>query len=148
MKSEQRQWILLVEDNPHDAELIKRALSSQLTDCDIIHAKDGVEAVEILKEADGNPPKIVLLDCKLPRVSGIEVLKSIKSDESSKMLPVVIFSSSDMRSDIEAAYQHGVNSYLVKPINFEELETMLRAAAEYWLRINRVAVAGRWEGQA
>jgi two-component system, response regulator len=139
--------ILLVEDNPLDAELTMTALTSGKVANNITWVKDGAEALDYLfrqgeyaARADVLP-RLVLLDLKMPRVNGIEVLKAIKSDERTKRIPVVVMTSSEEESDIARTYDLGVNSYVVKPLDFNAFSDVTRQAGYYWLAINR-AVAG------
>ena len=139
--------ILLVEDNPLDAELTMTALTSGKVANSITWVKDGAEALDYLfrqGEYAGRAdvlPRLVLLDLKMPRVNGIEVLKAIKSDERTKRIPVVVMTSSEEESDIARTYDLGVNSYVVKPLDFNAFSDVTRQAGYYWLAINR-AVAG------
>ncbi|MBI2215327.1 MAG: response regulator [Acidobacteria bacterium] len=133
--------VLLVEDNPSDVELTVRALRRAGLESGVHIAGDGVEAMEYLFGAkpEGAParrPALVLLDLKLPRVSGLELLAAIKSNEASKSIPVVILSSSREVRDIDDAYRAGANSYIVKPVEFEEFTAAIARVAEYWLGIN------------
>ena len=132
--------VLLVEDNPNDAELTMRALRKRNLANKLFHAKDGAEALDFVF-AQGpfvhrrveNGPKVVLLDLKLPKVDGLEVLRRIKSDERTKKIPVVVMTSSREDKDLDTCYENGVNGYVVKPVEFEDF---CRAVAElgfYWL---------------
>jgi CheY-like chemotaxis protein len=136
--------ILLVEDNPNDLELTKRALRKGNLTNNIHVARDGAEALEFLfcegayahrKIDDG--PKVVLLDLKLPKVDGLEVLKRIKTDERTKSIPVVVLTSSKEQKDVVESYQLGVNSYIVKPVNFEGFATAVQEIGMYWLLLNQ-----------
>ncbi len=135
--------ILLVEDNPQDMELALRALKKANVSNLIQVARDGAEALDFVfgegvhagrKLADG--PKVILLDLKLPKVDGIEVLKRLKSDPRTKVIPVVILTSSKEQRDVVESYQLGVNSYLVKPVNFERFAEAVRDLGFYWLLLN------------
>lgn len=135
--------ILLVEDNPLDAELTMTALESGKVANHITWVKDGAQALDYIfrtgeyaARAD-IPPRLVLLDLKMPKVSGIEVLRAIKSDERTRRIPVVVMTSSDEESDITRTYDLGVNSYVVKPLDFNALADVTRQAGYYWLAINR-----------
>lgn len=137
--------ILLVEDNPLDAELTMTALTSGKIANNITWVKDGVEALDYLfrrGEYAGRSdelPRLVLLDLKMPRVNGIEVLTAIRADERTKRIPVVVMTSSEEESDIAKTYDLGVNSYVVKPLDFNAFSDVTRRAGYYWLAINRAA---------
>jgi len=136
--------ILLVEDNPNDAELVIRALKTNDMAVDIVHVIDGQAALDFLfgtgaykKGRDVNlHPKLVLLDLKLPKIDGIEVLRRLRAQESTKLLNIVILTSSNEDQDIEACYRHGANSYIVKPVDFESLIKTVSAVGMYWMKIN------------
>ena len=134
--------ILLVEDNPNDAELAMRALKKNNITNRILHLKDGEEAInylfpnsETLKVHE--KPKVILLDLKLPKVDGLEILKRLKSDESTKLIPVVVLTSSQEDKDILESYKLGVNSYVTKPVDFEKFLNAVGNLGLYWLLINR-----------
>ena len=136
--------ILLVEDNPNDAELTVRALKKHHLANRIYVAEDGAQALDILfargkyaQRENSVPPKIVLLDLKLPRVSGLEVLKEIKSDVRTKNIPVVVVTSSGEDPDIKQAYDLGANSYVVKPVDFEQFFEAMGNLGLYWLLVNQ-----------
>ena len=135
--------ILLVEDNPNDVELTLRALSKNNLANRVHVVTDGVEALDFIfaknnySERDINDtPKVILLDLKLPKVSGLEVLKQIKSDKKTKTIPVVVLSSSKEESDIIESYQLGVNSYIVKPVNFDQFVKSVSELGLYWILLN------------
>jgi two-component system, response regulator len=127
--------VLLVEDNPNDAELTLRALHKRNLGTRVVVARDGVEALEVLERSQ-LPPKVVLLDLKLPRLSGLEVLKQLKSSERTKSIPVVVLTSSREEPDVAASYRLGVNSYIVKPVDFESFATAVVEVGLYWLLLN------------
>ena len=137
--------VLMVEDSPNDAELIKRALSKLNIANKIFWAKDGAEALDFIfctgaytgRDAKTHPLKVILLDLKLPKVNGLEVATKIKSDEHTKIIPIVIVTSSQEDRDLKAAYALGVNSYIVKPIEAENFVKALSEAGLYWLAINK-----------
>jgi CheY-like chemotaxis protein len=135
--------ILLVEDNALDAELTMTALNGGKVANRITWVKDGAQALDYLfrtgefAQRDDPPPRLVLLDLKMPKVSGIEVLKAIKSDERTRRIPVVVMTSSEEESDLARTYDLGVNSYVVKPLDFNALADMVRQSGYYWLAINR-----------
>ena len=127
--------ILLVEDSKDDAELTIRAITSNKITNRIQLAKDGVEAMEFL--ASGQPlPRLILLDLKLPRMNGLEVLQAIRDDPRTRVLPVVILTSSREEPDVARAYELGVNSYIVKPVEFEAFVKAVTDAGLYWLLLN------------
>ena len=136
--------VLLVEDNIHDAEMTIRALRKVNLANNLVHVKDGEEALDFIfakgKFADrqeSDQPKVILLDIKMPKVDGIEVLKQLKSRESSKTIPVVIMTSSKEEQDIINSYQLGVNSYVVKPVDFEGFARAVSQLGMYWLLTNQ-----------
>lgn len=136
--------ILLIEDNMNDAELTIRALKKNNLTNKLVHLKDGAEAIDFIF-AEGNYsgrkveniPKVILLDLKMPKVSGIEVLKKIKADERTKKIPVVILTSSKEDPDIQECYRLGVNSYVVKPVQFEEFVKSVSELGLYWMILNQ-----------
>ncbi|MCJ7818393.1 MAG: response regulator [Syntrophales bacterium] len=137
--------ILLVEDNPYDAELTTRALRSKGLANKLLSFADGVEALDFLfgtGEYTGRNlavrPKVILLDLKLPRINGLEVLEKIRADERTKTIPVVILTSSQEESDIVRGYHLGVNSYMVKPVDFDKFFQAVEELGLYWLLLNQV----------
>lgn len=132
--------ILLIEDNPDDEALTLRAISKNSIGNPVVVARDGVEAVDYLFGADdagSRPlPAIVLLDLKLPRIDGLEVLRRIRADERTALLPVVILTTSSEPRDIEQAYQLGANSYIRKPVDYQQFVQTVAALASYWLSLN------------
>jgi len=136
--------IILVEDNPDEAELAIRSLKKNHLANNLIHLDDGAEALDFIfakgkyETRDGFPhPKLILLDLNLPKVSGIEILKQIKSNELTKAIPVVIMTSSKEEKDIIDSYHYGVNSYLVKPVSFETFTKAIKDLGFYWLLLNQ-----------
>ncbi len=136
--------VLLVEDNPADAELTIRALTKNHLANSIHHVKDGAEALDFLFAAGayagrqvGKGPKVVLLDLKLPKVDGLEVLQRIKSDERTRSTPVVVMTSSKEDRDLQGAYKLGVNSYVVKPLDFQQFLDAVQKFGLYWLLVNK-----------
>jgi two-component system, response regulator len=127
--------ILLVEDSPEDAALTMRALSRRNLANRVHLARDGAEALTYLR--DMGKPKVMLLDLKLPKVTGLEVLRQVKSDPRLRSLPVVILTSSREEPDIATAYDLGANSYIVKPVDFEQFVRAVSDAGLYWLLINQ-----------
>ncbi|MBN1453142.1 MAG: response regulator [Anaerolineales bacterium] len=139
--------ILLVEDNPNDEELTLYALKKNNITNHIQVVHDGAEALEYLfctgayaHRKINDPPKVVLLDLKLPKVDGLEVLKSIKSDTRTRTIPVVMLTSSQEERDIVESYQLGVNSYIVKPVDFEQFINVVRQLGLYWMVFNKMPV--------
>jgi len=132
--------ILLIEDNPNEAELTIRSLSKNNLAGRLMHVQDGAEALELIFPA-GLPadaslpfhPKVILLDLKLPRVDGLEVLRYLKADRRTQMIPVVILTSSQEERDVIESYRLGVNSYLVKPVNFGDFSKAVGELGLYWL---------------
>lgn len=136
--------ILLVEDNMADAELTIRALNKAKIANSILHLKDGAEALDFLfakgvyAERDLTKlPKVILLDIKMPKVDGIEVLRQLKANEHTKIIPVVIMTSSSEEKDIVSSYQLGVNSYVVKPVGFEGFAKAVAELGLYWMLLNK-----------
>ena len=136
--------ILLVEDNPNDVELTTRALRKHNLANKLHVAKDGAEALDYLFGADGTlkheKPRVILLDLKLPKVDGIEVLRRIKSDERTKTIPVVVLTSSNQERDLKECYNLGVNSYITKPVEFESFLAAVSELGFYWLLLNQPPV--------
>ncbi len=140
-----RKLILLVEDNPDDEALAIRALKKSNLANEIAVARDGVEALDFLfcegNHADRDPhdgPVVVLLDLKLPKVDGLEVLKKVKTDERTRRLPVVIMTSSSEEQDIVNSYDLGANSYIRKPVDFNQFTEAVAQLGLYWLVLNEV----------
>jgi CheY-like chemotaxis protein len=141
--TEQRADILLVEDNPSDVKLTLHALKTANLANSIHVARDGVEALEFLFGAGLNGdqeiperPKLILLDLKLPRLNGHEVLKRIKDDPRTCGIPVVVLTSSGEERDVMRTYEIGANSYIIKPVDFEQFTEAIRDIGKYWLVIN------------
>jgi len=137
--------ILLVEDNPNDIELTMRALQKQNLASKVFVVKDGAEALEFIFATGAfaerkieNRPKVVLLDLKLPKVDGIEVLRRIKSDERTKQTPVVMLTSSQEERDVLDTYNLGVNSYIVKPVDFSNFVHAVSELGVYWGLLNKL----------
>ena len=135
--------ILLVEDDPSDVELAMHSLKLAKLANRIEVARDGEEALDFLfcrgpydQRTFSNPPRLVLLDLKLPKVDGLEVLRQIKSDPRTKAIPVVILTSSREESDVASGYHLGVNSYIQKPVDFEQFQKVVRELGLYWLVVN------------
>jgi two-component system, response regulator len=135
--------ILIVEDNPRDAELTLRALRKNNLANSVLIAEDGAEALDFFlcrNRFEGrnfnNPPKVVLLDLKLPKVSGLEVLRIVKKDKRTMHIPIVVVTSSREEPDMKEAYELGVNSYVVKPVDFDQFINAMSSLGLYWLLVN------------
>lgn len=136
--------ILLVEDNMSDAELTIRVLKKNNLANKLVHLEDGQEALDFIF-AEGNyshrkiedTPKVILLDLKMPKINGIQVLQKIKSDERTKKIPVVVLTSSKENPDIQECYLLGVNSYVVKPVEFEKFFDTISEIGLYWMTLNQ-----------
>ena len=128
--------ILLVEDDPDHELLTIRALKKSNIANDVRVARDGAEALELLFGENALKPQVILLDLKLPKVEGLEVLRRIREDASTRMLPVVVLTSSDEERDVVRSYQLGVNSYIRKPVNFNDFAEATRQLGMYWLVLN------------
>jgi CheY-like chemotaxis protein len=136
------QKILLVEDDGRDLELAQTALAEEQLANRVVVARDGEEALDYLfrrgqfKTRPAGNPAVIFLDNKMPKVGGLEVLKAIRADEDLKTIPVVVFSSSRETKDLAAFYQHGVNGYVVKPLDFTEFVTAVRQLGAFWATLN------------
>lgn len=137
--------VLLVEDNSSDAELTIRELKKHNMANNLVHLKNGADALDFIF-ATGNyasvrdvafPPKLILLDIQMPKLNGIEVLQKIKAHEKTKLLPVVMLTSSKEDPDIQKCYALGANSYIVKPVNFERFAEAIKHLGFYWLLVNQ-----------
>ena len=136
--------ILLVEDNPTDAELTMRALKKNNLTNKLVWVKDGAEALDFLfangtyaDRSQADLPKLVLLDLRMPKVDGLEVLQKIKADEKTKKIPVVVLTSSKEDEDIVESYELGVNSYVSKPVEFDEFTEAVSTLGLYWILLNK-----------
>lgn len=134
--------ILLVEDSPRDAELALDALSAHHLVNEVVHVRDGVEALDYLYRRgqfggrSGGMPAVVLLDLKMPRVDGLEVLRQMKGDPHLKLIPVVIMTSSREEGDVLRSYELGVNAYVVKPVKFGEFVDAVKQVGAFWAVVN------------
>jgi CheY-like chemotaxis protein len=142
--------ILLAEDNPNDALLTIRSLKQHNLANAIVHVTDGQAAIDYLfakgvySERDPlDLPKVVLLDLKLPKLNGLEVLSLIRDDPRTKILPVVVLTSSQEESDLIESYQIGANSYIVKPVEFEKFSAAIYQVGLYWLLLNKPPISGK-----
>lgn len=136
--------ILLVEDNPSDAELTSRALKKKNMTSRLFHVKDGAEAISFIfgegeysNDTGVNLPKLILLDLKMPKVTGLEVLRKVRGDERTKMIPVVVLTSSKESKDIAQAYGLGANSFVEKPLEFDKYMSAVTDIAHYWMVLNQ-----------
>lgn len=129
--------ILLVEDNPNDAELAIRALKKNNLANNLVHLEDGQEALDYLYDEKNEMPKLILMDVKMPRVDGIEVLRKLKSDEKRRIIPVVMLTSSKEDKDIIEAYNLGVNAYIVKPVDFDQFVKAVTQLGFFWMILNQ-----------
>jgi two-component system, response regulator len=132
-------YILLVEDNPDDVELTKRAFAKNRMTSEVVVLYDGVQACEFLFESDRGGrgyPRIILLDLKLPKLTGLEVLQRIRADERTRLIPTIILTSSTESVDRSEGYRLGANSYVRKPVDFNEFVEAVRQVGLYWLVLN------------
>lgn len=136
--------ILLVEDNPADAELTIRSLKKHGLAKGLVHLENGAEAIDYLfaqreysNRDSMDSPNVILLDINMPKLSGMEVLRKLKSDDRTKMIPVIMLTSSKEEPDIKECYSLGVNSYIVKPVHYEEFVRAVKELGLYWLLLNQ-----------
>jgi CheY-like chemotaxis protein len=139
--------ILLVEDNPDDVELTLRAFKKNNIANDVVVARDGVEALDYLfcqgaytDRNHGENPRLILLDLKLPKIDGLQVLERLRADERTKLVPVVILTSSKEEQDLISGYRSGANSYVRKPVDFNQFLSAVKQIGLYWLLINESPV--------
>jgi len=130
--------ILLIEDNPGDVRLTIEGLSESKVRNTLHVAKDGVEAMDLLRRADGPRPDLILLDLNLPRMDGREVLTAIKSDPKLKIIPVVVLTTSRAEQDILRSYELQANCYITKPVDLEKFMTVVKSIEDFWLTIVRL----------
>lgn len=136
--------VLLVDDNAGDRELVQLSLQDSHCAGEIVVARDGAEALDFLyrrgdfSERTGPPPAIILLDIKMPRVNGIEVLGKIRSDPQLRLIPVVMLTSSPQGRDVEVCYRMGANGYVVKPFDFAQFTATTRTIAQFWCSLNEI----------
>lgn len=142
--------ILLVEDSPYDAELTLRALKKNNLVNHIVHVTDGAEALDFVfargrfaERREADLPQVVLLDLKLPKVDGLQVLREMKSDPTASKIPVVVLTSSQEERDIVESYRLGVNSYIVKPVDFTDFVAAVQILGMYWLMLNEPPTSQR-----
>jgi len=136
--------ILIVEDNPNDAEMALRALKKNNLTNKVLVLKDGEAAInfvfakgEFANRSKSDRPRLILLDLKLPKVDGLEVLKAVKGNPETKIIPVVILTSSQEESDLIESYQLGANSYIIKPVDFDKFVDAVKEVGFYWLLLNK-----------
>jgi two-component system response regulator len=132
--------ILLAEDNPNDAELAIRALKKARIGNEIIHLEDGQEVIDYLYNENNQPPRLILLDLKMPRVDGLQVLKKLKSDVKKRSIPIVVLTSSKQDRDIVDSYDLGVNAYIVKPVDFTQFADAIAALGLFWIVHNQAPI--------
>jgi two-component system response regulator len=137
--------ILLAEDNPADAEMTQRALRKHNLGNRLFWVKDGAEALDFIfcrgayaRRDPSYPPKLILLDIKMPKVDGIEVLRQLKADPATRVIPVVVMTSSNEERDVVESYRLGANSYIVKPVDFPAFLDVVAKIGFYWMLTNRV----------
>ncbi len=131
--------VLLVEDNPDDAELTLRALRKTNAADRLLHVDDGAKAIDFLfNDADSRLPRFILLDLKLPKIDGLEVLRRVKGDQRTRTIPVVILTSSKEERDVVTSYDLGVNSYIVKPVGFDQYMRTVSDVGRYWNDLNQL----------
>ncbi len=133
--------ILLVEDNENDAELTIRTLKKHNLANHLLHLQDGEEALDYLFNIENNHPKLILLDLKMPKVDGLEVLKRLKGDPEKRVIPVVVLTSSKEERDIIESYHLGVNAYIVKPVEFNKFIDAVSQVGLFWLVLNQPPVS-------
>ena len=137
--------VLIVEDNEEDAELAIRALKKHHLANNVVHLIDGEQALDFIfgrgdysDRETSQMPKVILLDLKMPKVNGLEVLQAVKSDPRTKVIPIVILTSSEEDPDIKRSYELGANSYIVKPVEFDNFSKTVAELGMYWMVVNRV----------
>ncbi len=146
--------LLIAEDTPSDAELIRESLGAGIASRTYV-ACDGVEALDFLfcrgafrDRAFDHPPRLVMLDIKLPKIDGLEVLMEVKRNPRTRAIPVVMLTSSAIDADVMRAYALGANSFVQKPMEFERFRAVVRAAGDYWLMVNQRPPAGSFRNEA
>jgi two-component system, response regulator len=128
--------VLLIEDDAAHAEIARRNLSAYSLR-ELVHAQDGQVALDLLFGEPRFEPDLILLDLRLPRVDGFEVLRRVKAEHALRRVPVIVLTTSNAEADVRAAYEHGASSYLVKPVDFDRFVAMMRAFGAFWLDHNR-----------
>lgn len=133
--------VLLIEDDPNDAEMIIRTLRKNGLDSNLKHVEDGVQAMEVLKKVKQHKkryPKLIILDLSMPKVGGSEVLEILKKEEETRNIPVVVLTSSMEERDLKRCYALGVNSYILKPVDYTEFSRTIKRVGRYWLELNLI----------
>jgi len=142
MRTLERMKVLVVEDNPNDVTIIKRAMRKSDVKCELYFASDGAEALDALHQtgefADTPRPDLILLDLRLPKVGGLEVLAKIKKDDRLRRIPVIVLTESEREEDMVKAYDSGAASYMTKPVDSKDFERLIQTVQDYW-RIARIA---------
>jgi len=142
MRTLERMKVLVVEDNPNDVTIIKRAMRKSDVKCELYFAGDGAEALDALYQtgefADTPRPDLILLDLRLPKVGGLEVLAKVKEDEHLRRIPVIVLTESEREEDMVKAYDSGAASYMTKPVDSKDFERLIQTVQDYW-RIARIA---------
>lgn len=133
--------VLLIEDDPGDADMIIRALQKEDESLELIHLEDGADALDFILNQDKlSPdelsPRMIILDLSMPKVSGMDVLETLRENSGTKNIPVVVFTSSEEESDLSKCYDLGVNSYIVKPVEYKEFKDTVKKIGRYWLETN------------
>lgn len=136
------QTILLIEDNQTDIDLTRRAFGKISNDFSLEVKDDGQNALDYLMSEDCHLPQLILLDLKMPRISGLEVLAAIRKNERTRRIPVIMLTSSAEKRDISAAYDLGANSYICKPVDYSIFVDTLQGLVKYWFEINQLPAAG------
>lgn len=139
--------IVLIEDNPDDEALTLRALKKNAIANVVVVLRDGAEALDYLLAAEAPSPQLVLLDLKLPRIDGLEVLRRLRRESTTALLPIVILTSSNEERDLVDGYRLGANSYIRKPVDFQQFTEAVRQLGLYWLVLNQTAQSASWSVQ-
>lgn len=134
MSKKPKPLVLLVDDDPNDEELARIALDQTNISHELFVCRDGAEALQYLNSKE---PQLIILDLKLPKVTGLEVLEKLRAVPKSRFIPVVVFTSSNEEKDIKASYEHGANAYIRKPIDFNEYQETICETAKFWIRRNQ-----------
>lgn len=141
LKHNEEIQVLLIEDDPNDAQMIVRSLKKNNLDSNLKHVEDGALAIDYLKSLENSGrkyPRLIILDLSMPKVNGSEVLEVIKDDEGTKNIPVVVLTSSMEEKDLKRCYALGVNSYILKPVDYAEFSNTIKKVGQYWLKYNLI----------